>query len=364
VTAVARAPRDYAWPETLHRPTRPPKLVYLDLLHWVSLAKANSRHRDGDQFKDMLASCVDARDRGAAVFPISDAIYMEVAKIGSHRQRRDLREVIERVSSYRVITSRVVIAQHEVEALLDRMVGPSPHPINAMDYLDWGIARAFGMVGGFRVMNVDTEEDVTLEVRSKHPDGPDAFDMILMKAELDLNRKSLEGPTSAEEPGLREAGWDPRAAYEVAERRAAQEIEQVGRFNDDPSWRGERLRDVISAREVLIEINRMLGEGMAARGASLDDLFDENDIEATRRSLDSMPSYDVSVSLKTAYHRNPEHSWKPNHIHDIDALASTVPYCDIVVTDREAASHLHRTGVADRFGTTALSTLSDLTPLF
>lgn len=150
-----RVPRAYVWPETLRLPVRPPKLVYLDLLHWVSLAKANSSHVDGDRFMDVLAACLDARDRGAAVFPISDATYMEVAKIGQHRQRRDLREVIERVSSYRVITSRVVVAQHEVEALLDRMVGPSPDPINAMDYLDWGVARAFGKMGGFRVVNTE-----------------------------------------------------------------------------------------------------------------------------------------------------------------------------------------------------------------
>lgn len=63
---------------------------------------------------------------------------MEVAKIGQYRQRRDLRDVIEQVSQYRVITSRVIIANHEVEALLDVLIGPSTRPINAMDYLDWG----------------------------------------------------------------------------------------------------------------------------------------------------------------------------------------------------------------------------------
>ena len=130
--------------------------------------------------------------------------------------------------------------------------------------------------------------------------------------------------------------------------------------NEDPSWRGERLRYVIAAREVIVEINRMLYDGLAARHAGMDDMFSESDIPATRRALDSMPSFDVSVSLKTAYHQNPAHRWKPNHIQDIDALASTVPYCDIVVTDREAASHLHRTGVADRLQTTVFASIADL----
>jgi hypothetical protein len=363
VRTPTRVSAEYVWPKTLRLSPRPPKLIYLDLLHWVSLAKANSGHRDGNRYVDVLGACVSAVEGGVAVFPISDAIYMEVSKIGQHRQRRDLRDVIELVSQYRVITSRVIIAKHEVEALLDELVGPSSRPINEMDYLDWGVARAFGMVGGFRIKDSETDEDVTEEAAAKYADGPEAFYRKLAWAELELNRKTLEGPTAEEEPALLADGWNPRAGYEVAAQRAAQEMEQVERFNDDPAWRGERIRDVIAAREVIIEINRMLYEGLADRRASLDDVLHENDIEKTRRFFNSMPSFDVSVSMKTAYHRNPAHRWKPNHIHDIDALASTVPYCDIVVTDKEAASHLLQTGVAGRFQTTVLSRVEDLIEL-
>jgi hypothetical protein len=179
-----------------------------------------------------------------------------------------------------------------------------------------------------------------------------------MKAELELNRKTLDGPTSEEVAGIRGLGWDPLAAFEVASLRAAQEIEQVERFNADPSWRRGRIRDVVAAREVAIEINTMLWRGLSARGIDLEVAF--SDPDAARRAFDSMPSFDVSVSLKVAFHRDPSHRWKPNDIQDIDALSSTVPYCDIVVTDREAASHLVQTGVSDRLQTTVLSNISDL----
>jgi hypothetical protein len=42
--------------------------------------------------------------------------------------------------------------------LLDRIVGPNPEPINTMDYLDCGVARAFGMVGGFKVRSADGQD--------------------------------------------------------------------------------------------------------------------------------------------------------------------------------------------------------------
>lgn len=71
-----------------------------------------------------------------------------------------------------------------------------------------------------------------------------------------------------------------------------------------------------------------------------------------------MGSFYVSVSLKTAYHRDAAHRWTPNDILDIDALASTVPYCDIVITDKQAARHLRDAGVARRLETTVLAELT------
>lgn len=353
--------KTYAWPETLRLPKRPPKLVYLDLNHWVSLAKALIGHRDGEPHKETLAALIDAVGRGAVTVPISDYIYIEISKIGQYRQRRDLREVIERVSGFMVVTSRSVVASHEVENLLDLLVGPSRNPINVMDYLDWGVARAFGMVGGFKYKREDDDADVTDEVRAQHPGGPEAFDMALMKAELELNRGSIDGPLPEEEPELRKLGWDPSASIEVAKRRAAQEIEQVGRFDADPAWRGGRLRDVVATREVMIEINDTFEKGLSDRGVTLEAVFP--DPKETLRAWDSMPSFDVAVSLKTAYHRDPKHHWTPNDIHDIDAMGSTLPYCDIVVTDKATAAHAGRTGLAERLQTRVLWRVADLIQL-
>jgi len=39
----------YGWPQTLRLPSRPPKLVYLDLNQWIALAKAMAGHRDGER---------------------------------------------------------------------------------------------------------------------------------------------------------------------------------------------------------------------------------------------------------------------------------------------------------------------------
>ena len=43
------------------------------------------------------------------------------------------------------------------------------------------------------------------------------------------------------------------------------------------------------------------------------------------------------------------------HIHDIDAMGSALPYCDIVVADKAMASHIRRTRLSEHLQTVALA---------
>lgn len=347
------------WPATLELPLRPPKLIYLDLNHWVNLAKAFSGHSDGARHADALAALVDAANRGVAVVPLSDSIYTEVGKMKQHRQRRHLREVIEAVSRYAVVTARPVVSTHEVETMLDLVVGINPTPINTMRYLDWGLARAFGMVGGFRIYDKIDGRDVTAKARRNWPEGAAAFDAWLASAELALNRCVLEGPSSPEEEAhLKRLGYRSDGHVATAERRAQQEVEQTARFDMSPNWRRGRIRDVIAARELLIELTDIVSRGLTERGMTIEDAFPDE--EDARHAFDSMPSFDVAVTLKASYHRDPNHRWKVNDITDIDALCSTIPYCDVVVTDKAVASHANRTGLAERFATVVTAQLSEV----
>jgi hypothetical protein len=47
-------------------------------------------------------------------------------------------------------------------------------------------------------------------------------------------------------------------------------------------------------------------------------------------------------------------------IQDSDAMSSTLPYCDVVVTDKAMASHIHPTGFSERLQAVALAQLSEL----
>ena len=350
---------DILWPPTLNLPARPPKLIYLDLNHWIALSKAHSGHQDGDKHRTTLDACVNAVVEGKAVFPLSEYIYTEISKIKNYRQRNDLREVIEEVGRYMVVTSLATVVTHEIEAVLDQMVGPNPAPLNAMNYLDWGVNRAFGRVGDIRIES-SSGEDVTDEVRINNLHGPEGFDEILKAVQLELNRKVIDGPTSQEEPGLREDGWSPETIVQMYEQKASEELAQVRRFDDYPKWRRGRTRDVVIARELNLEVSDIFAKGFERRGVSAQDRFSAATCDDLRSIYSAMPSSSVTVALKTSLHRDANHRWTNNDIFDMRALSLTIPYCDVVVTDRSMSSHVTRNKLPERYGTVVISQLSGL----
>ena len=348
----------HLWPQTLRLPDPSLKTIYLDLNHWIALAQVRAGRSDGSANHEVLEFCRQASEARSAVFPISLSTFMEVLKIKDRERRKSLRMMIEELSRYMVVAHRAVVAAHEMEALLDRQVGRNPTPIHTMEFLDWGVSRAMGRRGGFRVVSA-AGEDVTEEVRQSFADGPEAFDKILEEANWELNRQLLEGPSMDEESKLRQQGYNPEAILEDYEREAEAETELARRLDDEPKWRRGRLRDVVAAWEMEHKIDSIWQRGCRERGVgALSEAFPPG--AASRRAFYSMPSFDASVTLRASIHKNSNHHWRNNHVHDIHALAVALPYCDVVITDREMVSHAERTGLAKRFNTRVLSRLSEL----
>src|SRR5581483_10193729 len=129
---------------------------------------------------------------------------------------------------------------------------------------------------------------------------------------------------------LRALGWNPEDVMLVADRRAAEERDQTLRLNREGRWRRGRLRDVVSARELEIEFQNILPRALAERGLALTDVIPDQ--QSARAFVRAMPSTEVSIELKTAWHRNADKVWTANDIYDIDAMSLAVPYCDVVVT--------------------------------
>jgi hypothetical protein len=283
-----------------------------------------------------------------------------MAGIRDPRQRLDVATVMEEISGFSCLMGNSVVMRLEIEAVLAEHAG-RPEQLARIPLLGRGVLQAFGRRGGLQIRS--TDGDVTDATPESWPDGPDAFDAWREDAERQLDRTVVRGPTDAEAPVLRAAGWDPTVARRIAGERAKQERKQAERLAAEPRWRRRRLRDVVAARYLAFEAMPMLAEALAHHDMRLEEVAG-GDVDDARRSTDAMPSADVQISLLTAAHSNPQTQWAPNDIFDIDALSVAVPYCDVVVTERHAAHLLRAARVTDRLGTPVLATLDELVDVF
>jgi hypothetical protein len=305
--------------------------VYLDLNHYILLARTAVGTKAPAGYTQLLEACRTAHDNDRAVFPLSGTHYIEMSRIADPRQRRDVAEVMEQLSDYTVLLGRSTLAELEIDAALDTFLGLSSSEPRC-PLLGRSCGWAFGFKGGLIVTNAEGN-DVTSQARAQI--GDERFD--------DMNRQRewafLAGPEDADLPALRARGYAPETTFEVAERRAEEQRKQAERLDEDPNWRQGRLRDLVSAKEVTQEVIDILTRVLLRRSMSMGAILTGTKVEnrdRIRAFSDGMPSCRVAISLKTAYHRDAHHRWTANDIHDIDALAVALPYCDAVFTDKAA----------------------------
>jgi hypothetical protein len=347
-------PPSLVWPGLLERPPDNKLLVYLDLNHWIGLAQASVGHPKGSSHAESLEACRNARSADAAAFVLSGTIYAEMQKIKDPAQRRNLAEVMEELTDFATLVSRVVVMECEISAMLDRFAMNSS-PLPKVPLIGRGVRHAFGLNSGIAIMGPSGDE--TAPVRERM--GTQKFDHIMAQAVLNMERSVLRGPSdNYEAEDLRSGGWNPEGPAAVAENRAAQEREFTTILNSEQRWRVGRLHDVVSARELAIEFQNILPRALEERGLVLRDVI--SDQESARHFVRAMPSTEVSIELKRAWHRNGERKWTVNDIYDIDAMALAIPYCDVVVTEKACHHILRAAGLPERMGTALLHHLGDL----
>lgn len=369
---VKRSDAEHIWPAQLVRPGKSKALVYLDLNHWINLAKAATGHHAAEKRYQRALAALRAGVSSETIWVVlAGAHYMEVAGIGNARQRADLASLMEELTGFRTLLSRVSVLTLEVDAALEARIGGRSDPFPAVNLVGDGVFHAFGMRGRIRVRDA-YGNDVTDEVRNASPLGADGFDERIEQAERDLERAILAGPVDEREAAeLLEAGWRPEEIRRMASERASAEEQRTKNLAADPSWRRGRTRDFATAAYLVTDLRNIIEEGIAARGATPADVFavlrrgedaqaDEAELAMARDFVDAMPASDVAITLLTARYRNTTAKWKANDILDTEAAAVAVPYCDLVATDRAVAHTLRGNAFAQRLETTITADIDDV----
>jgi hypothetical protein len=288
----------FVWPSLLKPPPDDVLLVYLDMNHWIGLAKASIGHPKGESLQGVLEACRAARAQGIALFVLSGTIYAEMLKIKDPAQRLDLAQVMEELTDFATLISRVAVMECELSALLDPPAR-LPSPLSKVPLVGRGIRHAYGLSSGISIVR-SSGEDATAELHEEMGDA--AFDRMMEEMFLKAERSMLRGPANGdEEQTLRALGYFPEGPRGVTEDRAAQEREFKAILDSDPHWHRGRLRDLVSCRELEIEFQNMLPRALRERGLTLGEAI--TGTESGRAFVRAMPSTEVSIEIKTAWHR-------------------------------------------------------------
>jgi hypothetical protein len=348
------APPSLVWPRLLEQPADKLNVVYLDLNHWIGLAQASIGHVKGSSFAEALEACRAARSAGLTHFVLSGTIYAEMLKIKDPAQRQTLAGVMEELTDFATLVSRVVVMECEISAMLDPFA-KMPSPLSQVPLIGRGVRHAFGLNSGITITG--PAGDDTARVREVMV--AQRFEDIVGQGILKFERSVLRGPSDNQEAAdLRAVGWNPESTTQIAETRAEQERYLTNKLDAEQRWRRGRLRDVVSARELHIEFQNILPRALTERGLVLADVI--TDEESARTFVRAMPSSEVSIELKWAWHRNGDKQWTANDIYDIDAMALAIPYCDVVVTEKACHHILSAAGLGERMHTALLHNLNDL----
>jgi hypothetical protein len=299
--------------------------VYLDLKDWVALTKARLGRPEFPHDQAAYEALRAATASGQVIVLLSGITYQELSRIGSMRQRTDLADVIAEISGFATITGRSVATRHQVlTALAARYGGPEPAPIRPLGI---GINFAAG--------------DRRRLVLSGQGDAPPGLPPEVMREIETSGRAMLEymmarGPEPGDLPALRAYGYRPEAVVQVEQDRLQREERLAAMLRDGTASPG-RLGNLVHARYLFWELDSHLRAGLEHYGIDGDDFFSRGK-EWLSGFLDDIPAAAITMTLTEKGFRNADKAWKGNDLRDADAMSAAIPYCDVVLTDKYAAT--------------------------
>lgn len=308
--------------------------VYLDQMKWIGLALAETGHDRGADFVEPLAIFKQAVAEGRARFPLSATHYFETGKTQNARRRIDLAATMTGLAGTLRIAPPDIIVPWEIRRALIELVG-LPDAVPDLQLFGPGIAHAVGSPTlRYSALTQNTDPDLPDSMRRRVEQ--------LMEAEFEENILALNSPGGTLDEMklvLREIKRVTDDAFVSGQEYVATLIDKLGPGRLDEVMLAATFADIIVP----------LKNAAHELGVSLED-----DIFAPGKMLsliERMPSRVVEMSLRRQRQANPQKAWHGNDLNDVAALAVTVPYCDVVVTERSWSAMLNDAKVPQRFGT-------------
>lgn len=315
-----------------------PKRIYLDTRDWIILARVANGKETDPELVEVYQKIKKLSDSGHAIFPIS-LFHLEDMMVNSkEEQRKKLVEFMVSISKGWVLQPYNLNIDKEVtNATLHRMGKDSYYDIKS-EILSKGLP--YFVSTGYEITwnkskSKSLPEDFEQKLR-KEIDKPESMakilkDYIFSKRFKEGRKLYIEAAQEMEKNRLQKMKMEKKTRYNVA----------VANYIDS----------VIGPR---------LGKILVGTSRETKDIAIPKTREEMEKFLEDMPA--INIVFRLTYGR--DEFWgrtvQTNDITDINHLAVSVPYCDIVVMEKTFASLCQKLGLDKKYGSTVLRSLKDL----
>lgn len=279
--------------------------------------------------------------------PLTTGHYLELWHRSNQQSREDIGRVMQRLSRFTTLAPIQTVLELEVNAYVGRLAGVDGC-LGSSELLGYGASHAFNSpYGRFRFVESLASDDGSVP-EGDTVDPPPEF--VNPPQGTVWEWVQLVGlPEVLASPGV-----DRTPSHRLGTANAEDELRIREMMAGDPQMKG-RLRDFLIA-DVITSLSETINDVCARAGVSSYALFFDHPEhttppEAMRAFIAELPAGDAFVTLREHKHRDATHPWEQHDRVDLQSLATTLPYVDIVITERRWAHLCRASGLARRHHT-------------
>ncbi|MFE9474427.1 hypothetical protein ACFYOR_25820 [Streptomyces griseofuscus] len=297
--------------------------VYLDQNAWVNLLKEAKKSPSGVNLK--IQELMEYKSSGLAHFPLSAMHYMETWHRSKWESRYDLAGIMRDLSGYLTLAPIHRLQRAEIErATVEKMKLKGFIPVPEIGAFGHGVDHAFASsTGRFRYVESLADE---------HLDSPgieledDPIRILKSKGDAVYQWASLAGsPDSLELEGFDRITQHRRGRFYADNQQKKMDL-WTSSGGKDLMDRAVITNDFIAALDDVNDVCNIRGVDPLSLVHSREDIME---------LWNAVPTLHTYSSLRIQRFRNAHQKWSQHDLADLLALSVAIPYCDVVVTERQ-----------------------------
>ncbi len=316
------------------------KVIYLDQWVYVRLLRTyNGASPEYPKYVELCKDVIESSNKGVNRFPFSIAHLHETIKRTKLDSRKELFKFIFDLSKFNTIRPWIQVVNPEIRNAILTSLGRRLIPLSSFVFGD-ELGHCFGRKAGIESTdkNKAVPEEVKVEILSAYKNSELMADALSKDKMLEY----IEGWRQQDDKMVNELEELRLKEYSHPDKKKRKDISDARFF-------------ITIIRDPFIQI---LSDFNLDFNEYTKKIFSSK--EAAESFLKSIPTAYVFHVLNEARNMNSSRPIKPNDLWDLSFLAIAVPYCDIVVTEREWAQILNQKKIGELYNTKILYSLEEL----